>query len=444
MERLLQIFREYPVVAGVGFFLLVSTFLALLLGSAMRRSGASLKPLVFFFGFVAIIGVPQASVHFLDAWAHARQSSGPDARAASPASSPSPKGGTLKPVPWERVFGPRADPDLISDAKRGLAEILATASVAKLSFDRNGDSALAARFGSEADAAQALNRYGTFFQFAEVSGSDEQGWTARRAGGQGEWTHVVAAGNELYAWSGASRERVVANRVRALGAITAPGKTARPANPAPRQQVSSRLVGNPLAMSVFVVLNLIMAVGWFFKASSWAGRVTPNRGTQPLDASSLRARLLASTREETPTVVRLLPDDQTVEVTWRYADAKWLDAMRANRMRRVHRLRLELDERRHQVRVREYWAALDGSASPGELQLKWQAAAGMQFFQVEHRKEYGVQVDDHNRPTGALSTGYHFDLQELKAPIISAITESGWSWQPVMWNTPDSLRPLTE
>lgn len=143
-------------------------------------------------------------------------------------------------------------------------------------------------------------------------------------------------------------------------------------------------------------------------------------------------------------MVRLLEDNQTVEVTWRYADAKWLDAMRAHRMLRVHRLRLELDERRRTVRVREYWAALDGSAGPGDLRLEWQASTGMQFFQVEHRKVYGVQLDDRNRPTGALSSGYHFDLQELKAPIVSAVTESGWTWQPVMWNAPNSLRPITE
>lgn len=407
----------------------------------MRRSGASLRPLVFLFGFLAIIGVPQATVHLLDAWGHARVQHS----IASPAPAPAvPPGGKLKPIQWARVFGPNADPDLISDAKRGLADVLVRASEAKLSFARTGESALAARFGSEADAAAALNQYGSFFQFADASGSDEQGWTARRAGGQGEWTHVVTAGNELYAWSGPSREHVEANRVRALGAIKASNSAARPASSAPRQQVSTRLVANPLAMSIFVGLNLMMAVGWFFKGSSWAGKVTPARGAKALDASALRTRLLASSGEDSPTMVRLLEDNQTVEVTWRYADAKWLDAMRAHRMLRVHRLRLELDERRRTVRVREYWAALDGSAGPGDLRLEWQASTGMQFFQVEHRKVYGVQLDDRNRPTGALSSGYHFDLQELKAPIVSAVTESGWTWQPVMWNAPNSLRPITE
>ena len=36
-------------------------------------SGVSLKPLVFFFGFLAIIAVPQLVVHLLDAFVHARQ-----------------------------------------------------------------------------------------------------------------------------------------------------------------------------------------------------------------------------------------------------------------------------------------------------------------------------------------------------------------------------------
>jgi hypothetical protein len=43
-----------------------------------------------------------------------------------------------------------------------------------------------------------------------------------------------------------------------------------------------------------------------------------------------------------------------------------------------------------------------------------------------------------------LSKAYTFNLQELKQPIIEAVTVSGWTWQPVMWDAPKRLRWLTE
>ncbi len=124
----------------------------------------------------------------------------------------------LKPVSWEIVFGPNADPSLITDAKQGLDYIVGDAVDARISFNAAGESALAARFANTSAAAAALNRYGSFFQFAQVTGSDADGWTARRFNGQGEWNHVVAAGNELYAWSGQTKKSVEANRIRAPSA----------------------------------------------------------------------------------------------------------------------------------------------------------------------------------------------------------------------------------
>ena len=72
MNNLPQSFAEYPVLAGMALFLVISLLLAVLLGVLMRCAGVSLKPLVFFFGFLAIIAVPQMAVHLLDAFVHAR------------------------------------------------------------------------------------------------------------------------------------------------------------------------------------------------------------------------------------------------------------------------------------------------------------------------------------------------------------------------------------
>jgi hypothetical protein len=118
------------------------------------------------------------------------------------------------------VFGPEADPDLVTDAKHGLAAIVGEAQEAKLSFSRDGSSVLAARFDSPAAAERARDTYGKFFAFAQAAGSDADGWTARRHRGQGEWVHLVTAGPELYAWTNANKE-VESNRAIDPGLETA-------------------------------------------------------------------------------------------------------------------------------------------------------------------------------------------------------------------------------
>ncbi len=443
MERFLQTFREYPAVAGIGVFLLVSLFLAAFLGTLMLRSGVSLKPLIFFFGFLAIVGVPQATVHLLDALAHRREAS----KLAEPGqSSPMPKpqaASTLQPVAWEIVFGPKADPSLITDAKRGLDAILSEASEAKLSFNASGESALAARFSSPEVAAAALNRYGTFFQFADASGSAASGWTAKRYKGQGEWNHVVSAGHELYAWTAPTRESVIAQRIRALGPITDAAAPATKADAVSKTQVSTRLKNNTPVMISFLAINLVLAVGWFFKASAWSASVPPATA-RATDFETLRQRLLAVNQTETPVAVKTGDDGMSLEVTWRYADARWFDLMRVHQMKRIHKLVLEFDAGAHKVRIREYWSAFDASAGAGGVRLDWKAATGMMLFQVEHTRVIGAQLGPDGKPTGELSTAYTFDLQKLKAPFIEAVTDAGWRWQPVMWTAPVYLRWLTE
>lgn len=439
MERLLQTFREYPAIAGISAFLVISLFLAVVLGGMMAKSGASLKPLIFFFGFLAIVGVPQATVHVLDALAHrrvvvAQKTSG---------ESPAPSGSGLKPIAWETVFGPKADPALITDAKRGLDAILSDAAEAKLSFNASGESALAARFASPEAAAAALNRYGNFFQLGEVNGSDASGWTGKRYKGQGEWNHVVSAGNELYAWTGATRESVVANRIRALGPIADATAPSEAPDGISKRQVSTRLSKNMPVMMTFMVINLILAVGWFFKASAWSASVPPATA-QATDFETLRRRLLAVNQTDTPVEVKPGADAKSLEVTWRYADARWFDLMRLHQMKRIHKLVLEFDEAAHKVRIREYWSSFDASAGVGGVRVDWKASVGMMLFQVDHVRVVGVQLGPDGQPTGELSKAYTFDLQKLKAPFVEAVTGAGWRWQPVMWTAPKPLRWLTE
>ena len=431
MERILNLFREYPAMAGMAVFVAICALVGSFFVVMMQRAGVSVRPLVFVFGFIAIVGVPQASVHLLDALAHMRAQSSVEKRSGSDGGA-----GRIQPVGWERVFGAEADPALITDAKLGLGVVVGAAEEAKISFRNTGETALAARFASEAAARQALDGYGNFFRFAQVSGSDAEGWTGRRFEGQGEWNHVVVAGNELYAWTGPSKERVEARRVAALGPLEGVGELSKTA-------VSAGLTKNVPLMSAFVAINLILAVGWFFKGSAWATQQRPEAGVAPLVESDLRWRLEQLGADASAMLVRQTGDG-LLDVSWRYGEARWIDMMRIHNVKRATKLTLQFDEAARVVRVREYWSAFDASAGLDGARFEWTAATGMQFFQFESKKVFGAQLEADGRPTGELSATLSFDLQALKGPVVETVLASGWTWKPVVWTAPDSLRWLTE
>jgi len=440
MDRALSLIREAPYVAGVGLFLVATVLFAMALSFAMQHVSVGARPIVFFLGYLVIIAGPQGVLHGLDAWLGARAAAPSVVEDASPARARAV--GECAPIPWAVVFGPDADPDLIADAKLGLEALIPDAEEAQLSFRSNGESSFAARFASPERASEALDRYGAFFQFAEASGDDSSGWTARRYGGAGEWNHVVRAGRELYAWTGPTREAVLAQRVRALGDIAESAANAR--TPNSRAANATRgLRANTGLMATFVALNLIAAVAWFFRGSAWATRTTPPSEARTLDGAALRERLLALNELGLP--IRVTPDsDGRVAVEWRRTDARWIDWMRAHSVRSTTRLLLDLDESSRAVRVFEFWSSVDASAGPSDLRLRWRAARGIQFFDVQRTRVFGMQFDEHGRPTGEWSRDLNFDVSSLKAPLIDAVTSSGWTWQPLVCDTPRALRWLTE
>src|SRR3954466_7719572 len=106
MDRLLSWMRENPQFAGLLFFSAVLVVVMSALAIMMRSSGVSLRPLVWFGGFFAIVAGPQMLVHFFDGII-LRQS-----RVAVPTSAPRTTAHAepeLQPVSWDQVFGPKAD-----------------------------------------------------------------------------------------------------------------------------------------------------------------------------------------------------------------------------------------------------------------------------------------------------------------------------------------------
>src|SRR5687768_10630799 len=112
MERALAWIRDNPQFAAVGFAAAVLAVVMTALAITMTRASVSLRPVVWFLGFFAIVAGPQAVVHLLDGFVLRRErQERPDDAAPSKAVA---RNGRM-PVEWKIVFGPDADPDLVTD-----------------------------------------------------------------------------------------------------------------------------------------------------------------------------------------------------------------------------------------------------------------------------------------------------------------------------------------
>ncbi|MDF1505832.1 hypothetical protein PYV61_22965, partial [Roseisolibacter sp. H3M3-2] len=213
---------------------------------------------------------------------------------------------------------------------------------------------------------------------------------------------------------------------------------------APAARGGTPLVLTNTTAAALSVPLLVVVVLWFFKGSAWAAREGPAPGVPALSAAERRALLFAAATPDAPWTVtaRAAPDE--LVVTWRHADARWIDLAGAHGVTRVHRLALRLDADARAVRVREQWSDWSASAGRGGAALSWRTARGITFF--EKRREVVLGVPLGGRRPGATGVGMDaaFDVGALKAPFRAATTAAGWTWQPLVWDAPAALRWATE
>ncbi|MEO5960090.1 MAG: hypothetical protein ABIR80_13315, partial [Opitutaceae bacterium] len=193
-----------------------------------------------------------------------------------------------------------------------------------------------------------------------------------------------------------------------------------------------------------IALMLAFYVLWFFKGAAWASSSPAAATGSAVSATELAARLESVNTLDVPFRVERGERPDEFVATWRYADAKWVDQARAHGLRHTFRIRLKLDEAARVVRATDYIAGYDWSAGADGARLEWKASLGIVFFQTERRRVFGLQLDERGRFKPELSYAYKFNLQEMKSPLIDAVTRAGWNWRPVVWQGPPWLRWLTE
>jgi hypothetical protein len=440
MERaigvILAFLKANPGLAISGGLLVMGLLVSLLFVFILRQAGQSPRPIAFFLGFFLIVVLPQFVYHLSQAQRPSPAPIVPTAPTASgwEAAWAHDQGRFLYP---EQLFGPRAEAPLIRDARAIFPDFLSAAQAAQMAMFPSGNTLLAARFADLDAATAALRGYLVQFDVTMAGGDLAQGLVLPR-GTVGDMARIRLTGPLLMVWTAPD-----AGGLAAFSDGWSPGVDSA-STPAQTSNVYIDPLTRQPAMWLFLFVNVILAVVFFFKGAIWATRTSAPDHVAPLARAELSSRLLAINALDVPMLVSASPDGRTLVVDWRFADARWLDLARAHLLRRQHRLVLDLDEAEHKVRVREYWRDLEASLGADGARMAWRMGQGITFFQHEHQRVFGLQFDRTGRPQPQLSYAYRFNLQELRQPFQQAVLQAGWTWQPVLLDAPAGLRWLTE
>ncbi len=436
---MLQLIRSNPGVLASFILLGGGAFVCTLLGFIMTRGGASLRPIFWFGGLFALVVVPQLIGHLYLAL-RVNKSETPRTQALEQIAA-APKGDT-RVADAQSLFGPDADPQLIIDARPMFGAVFTGAELAQFASLPGGETVLLARFKNYSAAEKAWVNYLRVSGLNQLAGKgdSQRGYAVTRP--VGDRAYVLHFGRMVGVWTGKDdatiRQRLAASGFeiprRAPLSGTSPQRRAGGAT-------SSLSVG---LIAALIVLNVFAVTVYFFKGAAWAGTNPALPSTGSVTATELAARLEAINTLDVPFRIEPGPQSNEFFATWRYADAKWVDLARARGMRRTHRIRLTFDEASSTVRATDYLASYDWSAGRSGANLEWKAGLGIVFFQSEHQRVFGLQLDEQGRFKPELSYAYTFNLQEMKSPLVEAVTRAGWNWRPTVWQGPPWLRWLTE
>lgn len=450
MTPVLQLLRAHLGLSISLALLVGGALICVLMGLLMSRSGASLRPIYWFAGFFSLVVIPQVLGHGYRAL-RTRNAEAPLAAALARLGEATPAAAADRAADARSLFGPDADPQLISDVRSSYGEVFSGAQFAQFAVLPDGGTALLARFPSDSAAQKAWVDYLRVAGLQSVGqGDSERGYSVSRP--VGDRLYALPFGTLLGVWTG--RDDAAIRRRMAAAGIEVPGRA--PLEPAASSAAgagggqagsavprTANILRSALLAGAIAVYGLVVIL-YFFKGVAWAGTVRAQPGTAPISQSELAARLESINRLDLPFHVEPGTRPGELFATWRSADARWMDLARVRGMKRSFRIRMVLDGRDHTVRSTDYTASLDWSVGRGGADLDWKAEVGLVLFQHEHRRVFGLQFDEQGRPQPKLDYAYTFKLSEIKEPLIEAVSRAGWNWRPTVWQGPEWLRWLTE
>lgn len=444
MQSTLNLLRANPGLLVMLALITVASFVFLVLGVAMARSGSSVRPILFVAGFFGIVVGPQLLFHLARAmewiprddltWVAGARNASAVAGFQLRESALVVRNGAF--ANTATVFGPDADPDLISDLKaRGLGDLFAQAHAAQMAVTRFGGTVTVARFSNNSTAQTVAGAYVQLMSGQSPRPDADGSWTVARSS---DVIKVLAVGPALLAWSGATV--AVVNQAMATSALIEPVTPAADTG----ENAKKFWLYRPFTLVAITFVLLIAACTWFFRMATWASAVPAVAGSAAVDEGTLRQRLLAVNALDVPFTVEPQAGDSTVLVaTWRYADSKWMNAAKVHGMRRTVRVLMRFDAARRQVRPIDQTAGIDWSAGVDGARFQWRTERGIIFFQRDQSVALGFHIGADGRFVVSPTYQYSFDVRELKTPLITAVTQAGWTWRPTLISGPRWLHWIT-
>lgn len=162
--------------------------------------------------------------------------------------------------------------------------------------------------------------------------------------------------------------------------------------------------------------------------------VRPAAGIAPVARDDLWYAEMALAREEHPWVVRPCPEEPRAHFVaeWKLADARWWGLIQRNRLSSAYRAWFSLDERRHELRSCEERTTVNWSAGGLAPGISWGTSSFRGIVLFERTREIVLGLRDDPPLSPGVVVDYDFDPWRVKAPIIRAALERGWSYRPVV------------
>ncbi|MBI4288647.1 MAG: hypothetical protein HY671_09500 [Chloroflexi bacterium] len=159
---------------------------------------------------------------------------------------------------------------------------------------------------------------------------------------------------------------------------------------------------------------------------------------------SLKQRLLGLNSPELPYEIK--PTSETdLLVEWKIVDAKWFAVFARERLSKIYRAFIVLDESRRAARYCEelvtvqWLAGTDGHPTP-TLAYQRQFFRGRILFQKSWGVQYGLKE---NLKPGKIYE-YKFDVGYVRDPIKQAVEDNGWEFVPVVRKSHATYQSLRE
>jgi len=184
-----------------------------------------------------------------------------------------------------------------------------------------------------------------------------------------------------------------------------------------------------LIIPVFFIVGLAGTYVMMNKVAAWMA-VNPEPGVTPVSRRELVDRLLALNDPKRPfTVAEGRDSDLAAE--WKLVDATWWEIFQKAGLSKSYRLRLTLDESRHEVRAFEQEGTVQWGVGP---QVHYQRTyfGGIVLARKERAYAAGLKSLD-PLEVGAIYD-YRFDVADIKDPVLKTVIEAGWRFAPQLWS----------